>query len=96
MGEMAIRAGTAQSVVFYLKMGMGLAEAGRRAMEDLNDLGGRFLSEMRFIALDKHGNHAGFSSTRDKSYIFQQADMVEADEVGRTYMPLQARWDRGS
>ncbi|OQY17421.1 MAG: asparaginase [Anaerolineaceae bacterium 4572_32.2] len=43
MGEMAIRAGTARSVVLYLQMGLSLAEAGRRAMEDLNALGGPYL-----------------------------------------------------
>jgi beta-aspartyl-peptidase (threonine type) len=96
MGEMAIRASTAHSVVLYLKMGMRLAEAGRRAMEDLDHLGGRFLSVMHFVALDKIGNHAGFSSKQGKSYIYQKADMKQEAEVERTYVPLQPRWDMDS
>jgi beta-aspartyl-peptidase (threonine type) len=94
MGEMAIRASTAHSIVFYLKMGLTLAEAGQRAMEDLNDLGGRFLSVMHFIALDKNGRHAGFSSVQGKTYVVQTADMDQAVEVERNFVPLQTRWDR--
>ena len=52
---MAIRASTAHSLVFYMKMGLSLKEAGWRAMEDLNDLGGRYLSRMSFVALDAEG-----------------------------------------
>ena len=40
MGEMAIRASTARSVVFYMKMGYSLEAAGVQAMQDLRDLGG--------------------------------------------------------
>ena len=65
MGEMAIRASTAHSIVFYLKMGLSLAEAGRRAMADLNDLGGPYLSVMNFIALDPNGQHLGSPTARD-------------------------------
>jgi beta-aspartyl-peptidase (threonine type) len=94
MGEMAIRAGTAHSVVFYLKMGLSLTAAGQRAMEDLNELGGRFLSVMHFVALDKTGRHAGFSSVSGKTYLYQTADMDQAIEAERIFVPLQARWDK--
>ena len=43
MGEMAIRGVTAHSVVFYLKSGASVAQAGIRAMQDLDQLGGRYL-----------------------------------------------------
>ncbi|MBE2202181.1 MAG: N(4)-(beta-N-acetylglucosaminyl)-L-asparaginase [Anaerolinea sp.] len=92
MGEMAIRAGTARSIVLYLKMGMSLTEACAEAMRDLRDLGGRFLSVMNLVALDKAGNPAGFSSIPDKTYIYQRADMEAPVEATRTHVPLPARW----
>ena len=92
MGEMALRASTAHSLVFYLKMRLSLAEAGRRAMEDLNDLGGRYLSRMNFIILDKNGRHAGFSNAKSRTYIYLRDDMTEPDEVLRTYVPTRERW----
>ena len=92
MGEMAIRAATAHSVVFYMKMGLPLLEAGQRAMEDLNDLDGRFLSVMHIITLDKNGNHAAFTSRPGWRYIYQTSDMSEAAEVERTYVPIKSQW----
>ena len=94
MGEMAIRASTARSVVLYLKIGMSLAEAGRQAMEDLNDLGGRYLSRMNFIALDQDGHHAGFSNAEDGSYIYVTDGMDEPEEVQRTYVRTKEHWGR--
>ncbi len=94
MGEMAIRAGTAHSVVFYLKMGLSLAAAGRRTMEDLDGLGGRYLSQMSFIALDRDGRHAGFSNVEGKTYIYLTAGMVEPAETPRTYVWTKERWAR--
>ena len=60
MGEMAIRAGTARSLVLYLQMGMSLREAGRRAMSDLRDLGGDYIGGMNLIALDPQGQSCRF------------------------------------
>lgn len=93
MGEMAIRGATAHSIVFYMKMGLSLAEAGKRAVEDLNDLGGRFLCGMRTITLDKDGNHAAFSSIPDTFYIYQRADMSVPERIARTYVPIHSRWE---
>ena len=93
MGEMAIRGATAHSLIFYMKMGLTLQEAGERAMDDLNDLDGRYLSMMRIIALDENGNHAGFSSGEGHTYIVQSDDMTAPDEVARTYVPIQSRWE---
>lgn len=92
MGEMAIRASTAHSVVFYLKIGLSLEEAGRRAMEDLNDLGGRYLSAMSFVALDRHGRHAAFSNVEGRTYVYQTAEMDAPAEAPRTYVPTKRRW----
>lgn len=92
MGEMAIRGVTAHSVTFYLKMGLSIQEAGERAMTDLKDLDGRYRGMMRLIALDKDGNHAGFSSGEGHTYIFQTGDMAGHEEVARTTVALPYRW----
>ena len=93
MGEMAIRGATAHSIVFYMKMGLSLTEAGKRAMEDLNDLGGRFISAMRIIALDKDGNHTAFSSLPNIDYVYQRDDMSAPEKAARTYVPINSRWE---
>ena len=92
MGEMAIRAATAHSVVCYLRRGATLAEAGREAMTDLNDLGGRYLAGMNFIALDRDGSHAGFSNGEGQHYIAMTAEMDEAREFSRTHVPTRQHW----
>ena len=92
MGEMAIRACTAHSLVFYMKMGLSVAEASERAMVDLRDLDGRFISVMNLVAIDKDGNHAGYSSVDGRSYIYQTPDMPNCEEMARTVVPVPPRW----
>jgi beta-aspartyl-peptidase (threonine type) len=92
MGEMAIRAATAHSVVFYLRTGATLEEAGRRAMKDLNGLGGRYLAGMRIVALDRGGRHAGFSNAEDTTYIAMTDDMDAPQSFGRVHVPTNQRW----
>ena len=89
MGEMAIRAGTARCLVLYLEMGLSLAEAGRRAMDDLNSLGRSKYRQMRVVALDREGQHAGFSTEKKKSYLFMTGEMEEPQEVARTHIPIE-------
>ena len=92
MGEMAIRAGTALSTVHYLKMGLTLALACRQAMADLNDLGGRYRSQMHIVALDREGRHAGFSTEQGKPYLFMTDEMQEPEEATRIHIPVQKAW----
>lgn len=92
MGEMAIRAGTARCLVLYLQMGLSLDEAGRQAMEDLNALGGRYLSAMSFIAIDRDGHHAGFSNIEDRTYVVLTDEMDEPIEVPRAFVQTNRRW----
>ncbi len=92
MGEMAINASTARSVVLYLKTGMALADAAREAMRDLRDLGGDYIGGMNLVALDKDGGHIGMSSEAGRTYIYQQADMAEPAEVEREMVEIPARW----
>lgn len=92
MGEMAIRASTAHSVVFYMKMGMTVTEAATRAMEDLRDLGGDYITRMNLIALDKDGEHVGMSSSAGRTYIYQTGDMDNHESVPRTVVDIPSRW----
>jgi beta-aspartyl-peptidase (threonine type) len=92
MGEMAIRAGTARSLVLYLKMGMSLPEAARQAMTDLRDLGGDFIGGMNLIALDRDRKHIGMSSRPGSAYIYQTEDMDAYQECEREVVTIPARW----
>jgi beta-aspartyl-peptidase (threonine type) len=83
LGEMAILAGTAHSVVLYLKMGLSLEEAGRQAMEDLHDLAAPYQGAMSIVALDKDGHHAAFSNREERTYIYMTGEMDEAEELPR-------------
>jgi beta-aspartyl-peptidase (threonine type) len=81
MGEMAIRACTAHSVVLYLRTGLSLAEAGRQAMADLHHLNLPY--PMGLIAMDQNGDHAGFSNSEDRTYVYMTGDMNQPEEVPR-------------
>ena len=92
MGEMAIRAATAHSMIFYLKQGMTLVDAGTQAMRDLNDLGGDYLSVMNIVALDREGQPAGFTSMPGRTYIYQTAEMETYTEEARILVEIDQRW----
>jgi beta-aspartyl-peptidase (threonine type) len=94
MGEMAIRTSTARSLLLYLKMGLSLSDAGRRAMEDLNDLRGPYLSDMSFIGLDSKGHCAAFTNVEGKTYVCMTEDMDEPIEIPRTYIHTNRHWDK--
>jgi beta-aspartyl-peptidase (threonine type) len=88
MGEMAIRAGTARSLLNYLRAGMSLAEASRQAMADLSDLGGRYRSRMNLLALDAEGHHVGLSTDEGRTYAYMTAEMQAPVELARIQVPL--------
>jgi beta-aspartyl-peptidase (threonine type) len=56
-GEMTIRAGTARSVVLYMKKGATVQEAVQEAVNDLRDLKGGYLGPVIIHAIDRHGEH---------------------------------------
>ncbi|MCJ7626410.1 MAG: isoaspartyl peptidase/L-asparaginase, partial [Anaerolineaceae bacterium] len=93
-GEMAIRAGTARSVVLYMKMGLSLEEAGRMAMDDLDELGGKYLSRMSIIALDKEGQPGAFSNYEESTYIYMSDEMDDHVEEKRVFVETHSAWDR--
>lgn len=77
MGELAIRACTAHSVVVYLKLGMSLREAGLEALRDLQDLTTQEGHYMNFVALTPQGEYAGFSTVPGKFYLYM-TDAMDA------------------
>lgn len=86
-GELAIRAGTARSVVAALAAGGGLAAACRAAMEEVMALpAGDHLPIMSLLALDAAGHHAGWTTREGGSYVFWEAGMATHDEAPRTIL----------
>jgi L-asparaginase / beta-aspartyl-peptidase len=77
LGEWAIRAGTARSVVSALEYGRPLDEACRRAMADLRSipLPPGIDPIMNLIAIDAAGRHAGFSTAAERIYVWQTTEM---------------------
>ncbi len=96
MGEMAIRACTSHSVVFHLRRGLALEEAGRQAMSDLNDLGGPYLSRMNIIAIDKDGRPGAFSNDKKSMYIYLTEKMDKPEITMRTYVETKQYWKKAS
>lgn len=82
-GEMAIRAGTARTVVLYLKMGLPLDTALREAMLDLHAVEDAFSGSMNIIALDRNGVPAAASNEVGKTFIVQRAGMSTYEELPR-------------
>jgi beta-aspartyl-peptidase (threonine type) len=93
MGEMSIRMSTARSLVLYLKMGYSLEAAGVQAMQDLRDLGGRFISEMNIIAMDRDGTPAAFSSSLERTCIYLRGEDEQVRLLPRTFVDVPMRWD---
>jgi beta-aspartyl-peptidase (threonine type) len=85
MGELAIRASTARSVVLYLKMGFSLVEAGLEALRDLRDLEHEYDYRMNFIILTPTGEHAGFTTKPGNQYLYMHADMEQPAPATRTF-----------
>ncbi|MBD3335492.1 MAG: asparaginase [Candidatus Eisenbacteria bacterium] len=81
-GEMAVRSGSARSVVLYMKQGAGIAEACRKAAEDLDDLHGGILGPLILHGIDTAGRHCVMAWGRlhgDEGYELWSAD--EPDKV---------------
>lgn len=87
-GELAIRAGTARTVVLYLKMGMPLEEACRNAFQDLAALDTNSSHMlMNMVALDHHGNHCAVSTVQGRYYVYQADGMGTPQLLPRLVIP---------
>lgn len=85
-GEMAIRAGTARSIVLYMKMGLPLWNAAREAIYDLYALDDPYASALNIVAIDAHGAHVGFSNRPDREYVYQTIAMTAPETRPRIYV----------
>lgn len=85
LGEWAVRAGTARSVVAGLEYGLNIDEACRRAMADLRTIPvpSTIQAVMSLIALDRDGNHAAFSTDPLRKYVWQTAEMESFETSSR-------------
>lgn len=86
-GEMAQRLCTAHSVVTFMRCGMSLHEALRRAAEDLHELDDPYWGEVNIVAMDRNGNHAAVSTVPNKTYVVMSADMPAPQELPREHVP---------
>lgn len=82
-GEAAIRAGTARSVVLYLKGGLALADACREAFRDLEPIMRGTPNAMSLVALDRAGNHCAMTTAEDRTYVYQADGMQAPAELPR-------------
>jgi len=83
MGELAIRAATARSLVLYLRQGMSLSQAGSEALKDLAMLNAGPGQYMNIVTLTPRGEHAGFTTVPGKQYLYMTAEMDEPALAGR-------------
>lgn len=86
MGELAIRASTARSIVLYLKFGMSLVEAGFEALRDIAYLAHQTHQYMNFVVLTPAGEHAGFTTVGGRSYLYMTAEMDAPELTARTLL----------
>lgn len=89
LGELAIRAGTARSVVLYLKAGYGLEDACREAFRDLAALRhdpAQLIMSM--VAIDRHGNHCAVSTAPERTYTYRADGMDAHAELPRLVVPV--------
>ena len=86
MGELAIRASTARSIVLYLKMGMSLLDAGFEALRDIADLQHLPHQYMNMVALTPGGEHAGFTTVAGRNYMYMTAAMDAPELAARTLL----------
>ena len=90
LGEWAIRAGTARSVVYALKTGLSLEDACADAMTDLETipLPPDIEPVMNLIALDRHGSHTAYTTAEGRAYVWQTPDMAAYETTPRTRVTL--------
>jgi L-asparaginase / beta-aspartyl-peptidase len=66
-GEIAIRCGTARSVVLYIRLGMTVDKAVREALNDMRALKGGLMGQITLHAIDIKGNHKVLTINGDAS-----------------------------
>ena len=85
-GELAIRAGTARSIVSSMAAGSSLDEACHAAMTDLFTLGDVDPASriMHLVAIDADGGHAGYTTRAGATYVVRTPAMSTHEVLPRT------------
>ena len=95
-GELAIALGTARSVVLYQRLGFGLEQACRQAMEDLAAACADPADAiMNLVAINREGQPLAMSTARDRSFVWMTADTDEPVEEARIFVDLLAPHVKG-
>jgi beta-aspartyl-peptidase (threonine type) len=87
-GEASIRAGTARSVVLYLKMGLSLEQACQEAFRDLEPIIRGTPNAMNMVAIDRNGNHYSITTAEERTYVYQKDGMASYEELPRVLYTL--------
>ena len=89
LGEWAIRASTARSVVFAMQLGRSLDDACRLAFRDLASIPVTPPVDpaMSLVALDREAGHAGYSTRSGRTYLWQTPDMRQFETQERVFVP---------
>ncbi len=90
-GEAAIRAGTARSVVLYLKAGYSLEAACREAFADLVPIMRGTPNDMSLVAIDERGNHCALTTAEERTYVYWKDGMEGYAELPRIVVPINER-----
>lgn len=94
-GELAIRCGTARSVVLYQRLGWGLEQASTQAMEDLAAAcDDPAQAIMNLVAINRDGRPIGMSTTAGRSYVWMTPEMHEPAEEDRVVIDLHDAFAR--
>ena len=88
-GELALRLSTARSVILYQRIGFGLEQACRQAMEDLRAaMTDPAQAIMNLVAINHEGRPAAMSTSPGRTYIWMTPDMAEPFEDERVFVDL--------
>lgn len=82
LGELAIRAGTARTIVEAMRHGVPVGDACRDAIADVYDLDvPEAQVVMHVVAVDRHGAHAGASTRPGTTYVYRSDAVAGAESV---------------
>lgn len=81
-GEVVLRTSATRSIILYMKMGMSLAQATFEALKDLRELNDPYANHIAIIALNRLGEHVGYSHRSNERYLYMNEAMSEPAEVG--------------
>ena len=86
-GEVVLRTSATRSIILYMKMGMTVGQAAEEALKDLRDLQDPLVDHIAIIALNRAGEHVGYSHRPNERYVYMTNTMSEPAKVDMVQMP---------